>query len=169
MAYFQTQNPKFGSILEGITMDDVGIFHWHLVYFMDIWYILWYFNVLVCCTKKNLATLPGEPTSPLRVNVTPRARLMFVRNCPQNTQILPLAHMPGCWVRSCKQILPFYRAALVQVHKWLHRERAWERTWPRPQHGSWGRFNESLATATYGQNWIGYKIKSLKREFRLLL
>jgi hypothetical protein len=27
MAYFQTQNPKFGSILEGITMDDVGIFH----------------------------------------------------------------------------------------------------------------------------------------------
>jgi hypothetical protein len=26
----------------------------HLVYFMDIWYI---FPILVCCTKKNLATL----------------------------------------------------------------------------------------------------------------
>jgi hypothetical protein len=33
----------------------VGIFCVHLVYFMVIWYI--FFDVLVCCTTKNLATL----------------------------------------------------------------------------------------------------------------
>jgi hypothetical protein len=35
-------------------MEDVGIFYYHLVYFIVIWYI---FPVLVCCAKKNLATL----------------------------------------------------------------------------------------------------------------
>jgi hypothetical protein len=35
-------------------MEDVGIFYGHLAYFVAIWYI---FPVLVCCTKKNLATL----------------------------------------------------------------------------------------------------------------
>jgi hypothetical protein len=39
-----------------------GVFSGYLVYFMPIWYILWsfgtFFHVLVCCTKKNLATLP---------------------------------------------------------------------------------------------------------------
>jgi hypothetical protein len=57
-------------------MEDVGICHGHFVYilyrhlvcFMDIWYVLWTFDmfcgnlvylfpVLVCCTQKNLATL----------------------------------------------------------------------------------------------------------------
>jgi hypothetical protein len=42
-------------------MDDVGIFYDHLVYFTAIGNILWsfgiFFLVLVCCTKKNLATL----------------------------------------------------------------------------------------------------------------
>jgi hypothetical protein len=45
----------------GIFCGDLGIFYYHLVYFMAIWYILrsfWYtFPVLVCCAKKNLATL----------------------------------------------------------------------------------------------------------------
>jgi hypothetical protein len=31
-----------------------GLFYGNLVYFVVIWYI---FTVLVCCTKKNLATL----------------------------------------------------------------------------------------------------------------
>jgi hypothetical protein len=39
----------------------VGIFYGYRKYFMAIWYILWsfgiFFPVLVCCTKKNLATL----------------------------------------------------------------------------------------------------------------
>jgi hypothetical protein len=68
------QKFQFGSILEGPAMEDVGItcghllfymaicyFIWpfvilygHLVYFMAIWYI---FPLLVCCVKKNLATL----------------------------------------------------------------------------------------------------------------
>jgi hypothetical protein len=38
-----------------------GIFYGYLVYFTAIWYILWLFGIcfpiLVCCTKKNLATL----------------------------------------------------------------------------------------------------------------
>jgi hypothetical protein len=45
-----------------------GIFYGYLVYFMVIWYILWLFGLflwlfgkffpfLVCCVKKNLATL----------------------------------------------------------------------------------------------------------------
>jgi hypothetical protein len=41
-------------------MVDVGIFYGHLAYFVAIWYIfgnLYVFPVLVCCTKKNLATL----------------------------------------------------------------------------------------------------------------
>jgi hypothetical protein len=42
-------------------MEDVGIFYGQLVYIVAIWYILWifglFFPVLVCCIKKNLATL----------------------------------------------------------------------------------------------------------------
>jgi hypothetical protein len=42
-------------------MDDVGIFYGHLVYFTVIWYTLLSFGiflpVLLCCNKKNLATL----------------------------------------------------------------------------------------------------------------
>jgi hypothetical protein len=37
------------------------LFYCHLVYFVAIWNSLWlfgmFFPVLVCCTKKNLATL----------------------------------------------------------------------------------------------------------------
>jgi hypothetical protein len=62
MACFSNQKSQFGYILEGIAKEDVGIFYGHLVYlfcrhfvyFMVIWYIV---PVLVCCTKKNLATL----------------------------------------------------------------------------------------------------------------
>jgi hypothetical protein len=55
--------------LEGLAMENVGIFHGVLVYFTAIWYfidicytyfaVIWYiyFTVLVRCTKKNLATL----------------------------------------------------------------------------------------------------------------
>jgi hypothetical protein len=45
-------------------MEDVGIFYGHLVYFTAIKYILWLVGIfspfLVCCTKKNLATLEQE-------------------------------------------------------------------------------------------------------------
>jgi hypothetical protein len=39
-----------------------GTFYGPLVYFVVIWYI---FPVLVCCTKKNLATLCGSREAPL--------------------------------------------------------------------------------------------------------
>jgi hypothetical protein len=46
-------------------MEDVGKFCGHLVYFVAICYILWLFGmvffVLVCSTKKNLATLQSIP------------------------------------------------------------------------------------------------------------
>jgi hypothetical protein len=49
-------------------MKDVGKIYIHSVYFTAISYILWpyvvilvYFSVLVCCTKKNLATLKKSP------------------------------------------------------------------------------------------------------------
>jgi hypothetical protein len=42
-------------------MEDVGIYYGQLVYFTAIWYILWpfgiFFPVLVCCPKKNMASL----------------------------------------------------------------------------------------------------------------
>jgi hypothetical protein len=50
MVYFQTKNPSLGK------------FYGQMVYFMVIWHIRWsfgiFFPVLVCCTEKNLATLP---------------------------------------------------------------------------------------------------------------
>jgi hypothetical protein len=64
MVYFQTKNPDCGKLWRGL--------QWKmLVYYKAIWsifgYIVWsfvifygylvYFPVLVCCTKKNLATL----------------------------------------------------------------------------------------------------------------
>jgi hypothetical protein len=58
-------------VLEGLTMENLGIFYDHLVYFTSIGNILWpfcifcgksgiFFPVLVFWTKKNLATLPGR-------------------------------------------------------------------------------------------------------------
>jgi hypothetical protein len=57
-----------GEILEGLAMGDVVLFNGHLVHFTTVWYILFpsgignfwsffIFPVLVCCIKKNLATL----------------------------------------------------------------------------------------------------------------
>jgi hypothetical protein len=45
MAYFQTKKLQFGEILEGLAIEDVGIFCGHLVYFVAIWYILWPFGI----------------------------------------------------------------------------------------------------------------------------
>jgi hypothetical protein len=46
----------------GLSMENDGLFYGHLVDFTAIWYFLLsfgtFFHVLVCCTKKNLATLP---------------------------------------------------------------------------------------------------------------
>jgi hypothetical protein len=50
-------------ILEGLSMEDVGKFYGHFVYFTAIWHVLYilksfgiYLPFLVCCTKTNLAT-----------------------------------------------------------------------------------------------------------------
>jgi hypothetical protein len=44
---FSNQKYQFGYILEGLRMENAGIFYGHLGYFTVIWHILWPFgNVL---------------------------------------------------------------------------------------------------------------------------
>jgi hypothetical protein len=59
-----------------------------LVYFMIIWYI--FFLVLVCCTKKNLATLP-RPSFRLKGN-SAHPVLRF------------LARIPKCRTSKCRSV-----------------------------------------------------------------
>jgi hypothetical protein len=42
---FSNQKNQFGKILEGLAMENVGIFYVHLVHFTAIWYILWPFGI----------------------------------------------------------------------------------------------------------------------------
>jgi hypothetical protein len=54
MVYFQTKSPNLRIFLEGLALDDSGIFYGTLVYFEVIWCI---FPILVYCTRENLATV----------------------------------------------------------------------------------------------------------------
>jgi hypothetical protein len=51
---FSNQKSQIGYISEGLAVEDVGIFYYHLVYYISIWY---FYGHLVCCIKTNLATL----------------------------------------------------------------------------------------------------------------
>jgi hypothetical protein len=42
---FSNQKFQFRSILEGLRMENAGIFYGHLVCFIVIWYILWLFGI----------------------------------------------------------------------------------------------------------------------------
>jgi hypothetical protein len=74
------QKSKFGYILEGLAVDDVGIFYGHLDFtaiwyiFLAMWEISWLFGifspVLVRCTKKNLATLSPNTLFTLNGTIT---------------------------------------------------------------------------------------------------
>jgi hypothetical protein len=52
---FSNQKSQFGLILEGIGMENVGIFYGQLVYFSAIYYNLWQFGI-VC---GNLVYFPN--------------------------------------------------------------------------------------------------------------
>jgi hypothetical protein len=65
---FSNQKSQFGYILEGLGMENVGIYYAHLEYFTAIWYNVWplvincghlvyFFQLWYVWTKKNLATL----------------------------------------------------------------------------------------------------------------
>jgi hypothetical protein len=41
MVYFQTENRNRGNFLEGLGMENVGIFYDHFEYFTPIWYNSW--------------------------------------------------------------------------------------------------------------------------------
>jgi hypothetical protein len=43
---FSNQKSKFGLILEGLAIEDVGIFYERLIHFMVFCYILWTFGVV---------------------------------------------------------------------------------------------------------------------------
>jgi hypothetical protein len=45
MVYFQTKNPNLGIFLEGLAIEDVGIFYGHLVYFQQFGTFLWTFGI----------------------------------------------------------------------------------------------------------------------------
>jgi hypothetical protein len=48
MVFFSNQKSQLGKILEGLGMENAGIFYGHLEYFTVIWYILLPFgNVVV--------------------------------------------------------------------------------------------------------------------------
>jgi hypothetical protein len=74
MVCFQTKNPNLGKFWRVLQwkmfafLCPFGLFYGHWKHFMTIWYILWSFGtflpVLVCCSKKNLATL--RPTAGFR-------------------------------------------------------------------------------------------------------
>jgi hypothetical protein len=74
MLYFQARIPNLGAFCRMFQwkmlvyfmsiwyiLQPFGIFYSRLVYFTAVWYIFWlfgiFFPVLVCCSKKNLATL----------------------------------------------------------------------------------------------------------------
>jgi hypothetical protein len=64
MAYLPTKNFNLGGPCNGscwYILWPLDPIYGHLVYFVTIWYILWLFGIffpgVVCCTKKNLATL----------------------------------------------------------------------------------------------------------------
>jgi hypothetical protein len=45
MVNFRTKNRNLGQILEGVAIEDVGIFYGHLAYFTSVRYILWAFGI----------------------------------------------------------------------------------------------------------------------------
>jgi hypothetical protein len=67
IAYFQTKDPNLGKFWRDLQWKILayvvyiwpfGLFYGHMIYFMVTYLV--YFPVLVCCTKKNLAT--AHPT-----------------------------------------------------------------------------------------------------------
>jgi hypothetical protein len=85
MVYFQTQNHNLGKFWRGLQWKmlvyfmDIWSIYGHLIYFIDICYILWSFGIflliLVSCTKQNLANLLVTSTAR-----APSARLEISRN-----------------------------------------------------------------------------------------
>jgi hypothetical protein len=65
MVCFQSKIPNLGLPCNERSLRPFCLFYCHFVYFLAIRYILWSFRfifpVLVCCTKKNLATLGSFP------------------------------------------------------------------------------------------------------------
>jgi hypothetical protein len=58
---FSNQKSQFWLILEGLAMEDVGIFYDHLVYFTAIWYIMWPFGIFYGYLEKKFPFWNVEP------------------------------------------------------------------------------------------------------------
>jgi hypothetical protein len=98
----------------------VYTYNFHFVYFMAVWLILWtiwyIFPVLVCCTKKNLATLiasqnllPSSSSQPNQLFL----RNLIVKSCQGVRPTLKLLSLPrisftspmqGCQIFICSKL-----------------------------------------------------------------
>jgi hypothetical protein len=70
---FENQKYQIWFIWEGVVTENVGLFYGHLAHFKAIWnivcmavwyfctYLVCFFSISACCTKKNLATLALIP------------------------------------------------------------------------------------------------------------
>jgi hypothetical protein len=47
MVYLQTKSPNLGKFLEGVGMENVGLFYDLLVHFTAIWYIVWAIGIFM--------------------------------------------------------------------------------------------------------------------------
>jgi hypothetical protein len=110
-------------------MEDICIFYGHLVYFVSIWYILWsfgmymyfmyiwyslwsfgtWFLVLVCCTKKNLATLPTtvSPSKEWMHSVNSQLLIKWYTYVKQTANQNKSRHLLGGWAKLVKCVF-FY-------------------------------------------------------------
>jgi hypothetical protein len=122
MAYFQTKNPNLGKFWSVCKLYGhlVYTYNFHFVYFMAVWLILWtiwyIFPVLVCCTKKNLATLiasqnllPSSSSQPNQLFL----RNLIVKSCQGVRPTLKLLSLPrisftspmqGCQIFICSKL-----------------------------------------------------------------
>jgi hypothetical protein len=121
MVCFQTKFPNLGKFWRALQLK-------MLVYFMEIWsisrssgtYILWtfgiFFPILVFCTKKNLATLFGDPCA-----FTPLCN--YVRTKAAKICNLP-ATLSSPWTGDCRFVSPpgwgrlFNIYYFSQMHTW---------------------------------------------------
>jgi hypothetical protein len=107
--------------LEGLTVEDVGIFYWHLYYFMAIWYILWPFGIFC----GNLVYFPPfwyfgprkiwQPWIEAVPAISVTGNVCKHRNVPKSSNIEPSLEMKriniiifNCWRFDKSNIIIFY-------------------------------------------------------------
>jgi hypothetical protein len=97
--------------LEGLRIENVAIFCGHLEYFKAIWYILRslgnavaIFPVLVCCVKKNLATLiSGRKCTVASVVAKPSTVVQLGKNDDKNRSTCIITQLHSSLEQLCRE------------------------------------------------------------------